>query len=77
MNKGWELELGNFQGSRIGRDSRVVESYVKSCKFLDPVCTAPNPHGRDIKLNSSTTSVALTLTIVLQNLTTSSHRKKW
>ena len=33
-----------------------------------------DPHGHDIKLNSSTTSVALTLTIVLavlQNLTTS------
>ena len=44
---------------------------------LDPVYTVPDPHGHDIKLNSSTTSVALTLTIVLQDLTTSIHRKKW
>ena len=47
---------------------------LKFC-LLDPVYTAPDPHGHDIKLNSSTTSVALTPTIVLQNLTTSSHRK--
>ena len=35
----------------------------------------PDLHGHDIKLNSSTTGVALTLTTVLQNLTTGSHRK--
>ena len=46
-------------------------------ELLDPVYTVPDPHGHDIKLNSFKTSVALTLTIVLQNLTTSSHRKKW
>ena len=45
---------------------------------LDPVYTVPDPNGYDIKLNSFTTSVrALTLTIVLQNLTTSGHIKKW
>ena len=44
---------------------------------LDPVYTVPDPHGHDIKLDSFKTSVALTLTIVLQNLTTSSHKKKW
>ena len=43
----------------------------------DPVYTVPDPHDHDIKLNATTTSVALTLTILLQNLTTSSHRKKW
>ena len=43
--------------------------------YIDPVYTVPDPHGPNIKLNSSTTSVALTLTIVLQNLTTSSHKK--
>ena len=37
--------------------------------------TVLDPHGHNIKLNSSTTSVALTITIVLQNLTTSSHKK--
>ena len=37
----------------------------------NPVYTVSDPHGHDIKLNSSTTSVVLTLTIVLQNLTTS------
>ena len=37
----------------------------------------PDSHGHDIKLNSSTTNVALALTIILQNLTTSSDRKKW
>ena len=47
---------------------------LKFC-LLEPVFTVPDPHGLDIKLNSSTTSVALTLTIVLQSLTTSSHRK--
>ena len=45
--------------------------------LLDPVYTLPDPNGHHIKLNSFTTSVALTLTIVLQNLKTSSHRKKW
>ena len=44
---------------------------------IDPVYTVPDPHGHDIKLNTFTTSVALTLTIILQNLTTSSHRKMW
>ena len=50
---------------------------VNSIVILDPVYTLPDPHGHDIKLNSFTTSVALTRTIVLQHLTTSSHRKKW
>ena len=33
-----------------------------------------DPQGHDIKLIGSTTSLALTFTIVLQNLTTNSHR---
>ena len=50
---------------------------VMKSRLLDPVCTVPDPHGHDIKLNSSTTSGALKLTIVLQNLTTSSYGRKW
>ena len=42
-------------------------SAIYEHQALDPVYTVPDPHGHDIKLNSSTTSVALTLTIVLQN----------
>ena len=65
----------HYTHSTICMFSRRNTSIRNSDK--DPVYTVPNPHGHDIKLNTSTTSVALTLTIVLQNLTTSSHRKKW
>ena len=53
-------------------------THINKCTLnrdLAPIYTVLDLHDHDIKLNSSTTCVALTLTIVLQNLT-SSHRKK-
>ena len=41
---------------------------------LDPVYTVPDPSGRDMKLNSLKTSVALKC-IGLDNLITTNHRK--
>ena len=43
--------------------------------LLDPVYTVPDPQGDDIKLNTFKTSVALKFMIILQNLTTTNHRK--
>ena len=65
------LTIGEFNSARFFG----LVLYSHGSNLLDPVYTVPDPHDHDIKLNSSTTSVALTLTIVLQNLTTSSHRK--
>ena len=54
-----------------------LEAKQLSIEEYDPVYTVPDPHGHDIKFDSSATDVALTLAIILQNLTTNSHRKKW
>ena len=44
---------------------------------LDPVYTVPDPHGHDIKLDSLKTSVAFKFIIILHNLITTHHRKRW
>ena len=51
--------------------------YARDCHYrdLDPVYTVPDPQGHDIKLNAFNTSVALKFMTILQNLTTTNHRK--
>ena len=44
-------------------------------QFLDPVHTVPDRQGHDIKLNTFKTRVALTFTVILQNLTSTNQRK--
>ena len=44
--------------------------------YLDPIYTVLDSHGHNIKLNSSMTSVAFTLKIVLQDFTTSIKSSK-
>ena len=41
----------------------------------DPVYTVPDPQGHDIKFNTFKTSLALKFMIILQNVTTTNHRK--
>ena len=52
-----------------------VLSVFKYFKDLDPVYRVPDPEGHDIKLNTFKTSVALKFMIILQNLTTPSHKR--
>ena len=65
--------LGICDVSYVHSINKLLTNY---CETRDPVYMVPDLHGHDIKLNSSTTSVALTLTIALQNLSNKQSDKK-
>ena len=61
-------------GMKLKNSCLLISLNFYAIYDLDLVCTVPGPHGHSIKLNGSKTSVALTLTIVLQNLTTNCQK---